>query len=112
MPSRRYIPFACLCLLSAGLLLSPFAFASLAAPREGQVAAVFPAHWSRVEVLHAAARADARLVRFGEAPGVAVLELPENGAGAVRAAGAFVVMDPQMAGACARRPVEKVDPRS
>ena len=112
MTLRRYIPFACVCLLTAGLLLAPFAFASLAAPREGQAAAVFPAHWTRVEIIQAAARAEARLVRFADAPGVAVLELPESGPVAVRAAGAFVVMDPQMAGACARRPVEKVDPRS
>ncbi len=112
MPSRRHIPFACLCLLTAGLLLAPFAFASLAAPREGQAAAVFPAHWTRAQILQAAAGADARLVRFADAPGVAVLELPESGPGAVRNAGAVVLLDPQMAGACARRPGEEVAPRS
>ncbi|MEO1040187.1 MAG: hypothetical protein AAFX09_11630 [Pseudomonadota bacterium] len=77
----------------------PVLAASWRAASTDQIAVVWPAGWSRAEQMRATARADARIVRFGGAPGVMVVEaeaFPE-----LRAAGALFFLDPQAVGACA-----------
>ena len=112
MTLRRLTPAICLSVLVGGSALAPFAGAVIDAPRRDQAAAVFPAEWSRLEIIRAAATADARLVRFGAAPGVAVLDLTGADPARLRAAGAVVLFDPEIAGACATRPASTSQSRS
>ncbi len=95
-----WLPAAGLCLAS---LLPALVFG--AAPRgEGPAAAVFPPWWSAGRVLAAADRAG-DVAGVGAWPFV-VIANPEPGAArplgaALRAQGAWLVLDPGLAGACA-----------
>jgi hypothetical protein len=91
--------------LPAALLLvvSPIAvgWAGLRPPADGEaVAAVFPPWWSAGEALAAAATVGP-VVREGIVPTLLVVRTPAaTGAARLRAAGAFLVLDPQAIGGC------------
>jgi len=84
----------------AGMAAFPLAAVAATPPAGDQAAAVFPPGWSHARILEAAAAADARLVRFSAVPGVAVLEIKPAGHSALRAAGAWIIADPALAGGC------------
>jgi len=70
-----------------------------AASAQSPLAVVWPPGWSRAQQMTALAEADARLVRFGGAPGVMIVE--PSKAQALRQAGALLFLDPEAVGACA-----------
>lgn len=109
--SRPLIPALCLiaCLaLAAGL---PVAGGVLAAPATGQAAVLFAPGLSAADLTRAAARAGVDIVRFGGAPGALIVNLDHRDRHAdLRAAGAWLIADPAILGACARLPDEDARP--
>lgn len=95
---------ACLA-LSAGL---PVAGAVLAAPETGQAAVLFAPQTTPSDLARAAARAGVDIVRFGATPGTLIVNIdrPDSRA-ALREAGAWLIADPVILGACARLPDEE-----
>ena len=87
---------------TAGLVAAaPTALAVSAAPQSGQAAVLFDPGLSRAETLARLSGAGADLVRFGRAPGLVIVDLPDTGAPALRRAGAWLVFDPLVLGGCA-----------
>jgi len=80
---------------------APSVMALSSAPQSGQAAVVFNPSLERRDVMLRLANSGADLVRFGAAPGVVVIDLPEEGPAAMRSAGAWLVLDPVMLGGCA-----------
>ena len=74
----------------------------LAEPLAGdQVAVVFPPGWSERDVLLASAEAGQNLVRFGALPNVGIVEFSSQAdLQDLRAAGALLLLDPQVLGGC------------
>lgn len=87
---------ASICLVVA----APTALAVSAPPRSGQAAVLFDPGLSRAQTLLQISTAGAELVRFGPAPGLVVVDLPEQGPAALRSAGAWLVLDPLLLGGC------------
>lgn len=87
---------ATLCLMVA----APTALAVSAPPRSGQAAVLFDPGLSQAQTLVQISSAGAELVRFGQAPGLVIVDLPEQGPGALRSAGAWLVLDPLLLGGC------------
>jgi hypothetical protein len=88
----------------------PLAAAALTAPEGEQAAALFPPTWSRARILAAVAEADARLVRYAGAPGLAVVEIEPARQNRLIAAGAWIIADPVLAGGCFTETVSKTAP--
>lgn len=94
-----------------GVALSLFAAVAVdAQPRTpGRVAAVFPPWWSAARIVGAAASAG-DIAGAGGAPFVVILRGdPANLAERAKSAGAVLLLDPALAGACAR-PQELAQP--
>lgn len=94
-----------------GVALSLFAAVAVEAqPRTpGRLAAVFPPWWSPAQVVGAAGSAG-DIAGAGGAPFIVILRGdPSDLAQRARAAGALLLLDPALAGACAR-PQELVTP--
>lgn len=85
-----------------GVVVSLFAAVAVEAqPRTpGRVAAVFPPWWSPAEVMGAAGSAGA-ISGVGAAPFIVVLRGDADLHQRARSAGAFLLLDPALAGACA-----------
>ena len=83
------------------IVAAPSALAVSAPPRSGQAAVLFDPGLSRAETLARLSGAGADLVRFGQAPGLVIVDLPEPGPSALRSAGAWLVFDPLVLGGCA-----------
>jgi hypothetical protein len=96
-------------LATLGVLLSLFAAAAVdAQPRTaGRVAAVFPPWWSPAQIVGAAGSAG-DIAGAGGAPFIVILRAapedtrPADLAERARQAGALLLLDPALAGACAR----------
>lgn len=91
-----------------GVLVSLFAAVAVdAQPRtQGRVAAVFPPWWSPAQVMGAAGSAGA-VSGVGAVPFIVILRGSPDDQGAdlsqrARSAGALALLDPALAGACAR----------
>ena len=88
---------------AAFAIASALAMAMLivAAPTRGdRVALVFPPWWGAGAVLRAIAAGDARLVRFGAVPWLAVVAPPPHGARRPHVPGALAALDPRIVGGC------------
>lgn len=98
---RRWLPFLN---ISFFLLLSWAGVAALSLrPRPGSdfVAVVFPLWWSAPQAFGAAADADAAIVRNGILPAILVVRPADrDGLARLRAAGAWIAIDPQAAATC------------
>lgn len=98
---------------AAGVLLSLFAAIAVdAQPRTpGRVAAVFPPWWSPAQIFGAAGSAG-DIAGAGGAPFIVILRVsaddlePSNLSRRAREAGALLLLDPALAGACARPALE------
>jgi hypothetical protein len=88
----------------AVLAIAPSVMAVSATPEQGQAAVLFNPSLERRELMIQVAHSGADLVRFGGAPGLVVVELPDDGPAALRRAGAWLVMDPIVMGGCAATP--------
>jgi hypothetical protein len=90
---------AALLLLSSWIFIAALSFQIR--PDTEVVAVVFPPWWSAQQALHAAASADAALVRTTAIPAVVVVR-PQKPAGLarLREAGAWFSIDPQAIAAC------------
>jgi hypothetical protein len=102
--TRRSAAAGAVVLSILGALLGLFAAAAVdAQPRTpGRVAAVFPPWWSPAQVIGAAATAGA-ISGVGAVPFIVILRGdPADLSQRVRSAGALVLLDPALAGACAR----------
>lgn len=84
------------------ILAAPPAIALTAVPQSGQAAVLFNPGLQNHEILTNLSRSGAHLVRFGGAPGVVVVDLPEDGPAALRRSGAWLVLDPLILGGCSR----------
>jgi hypothetical protein len=95
-------------LATLGILLSLFAAVAVdAQPRTpGRVAAVFPPWWSAAQIIGAAGSAG-DIAGSGGAPFIVILRAPSNDlrpadlSRRARDAGALLLLDPALAGACA-----------
>ncbi|MBO6796007.1 hypothetical protein [Maricaulis sp.] len=92
--------FAPLILIGLAVVCTPLL--GLAEPLRGdQVAAIFPPGWSERDVLLASAQAGQNLVRFGALPNVGIVEFSSQAdLESLRAAGALLLLDPQVLGGC------------
>jgi len=81
-------------LLPLGVALA----AQCAPPAKGPVAAVFPPWWDAGSSFAAAAAAGP-VIRFGAAPFIVIVGASDRAR--LRAAGAWLLLDPRVAGACA-----------
>ena len=84
----------------AVITATPALMALSSAPQSGQAAVLFAPSLDRSAVMLQVAASGAELVRFGGVPGVVVVEMPEDGAAALRRAGAWLVLDPVVLGGC------------
>jgi len=101
MPARRRLAW----LNAAGALTASFlAVAGLAlqaAPGAEVVAVAFPPWWDAARVFSAAASSDAAVVRTTTFSSLLVVQpAPRDGLTRLRAAGAWLIMDPQAVAAC------------
>ncbi len=78
----------------------PLAAVALSPPAGDQAAVAFPPTWNETRILSAVAEADARLVRYAAAPGLVVVSADPAAQARLRAAGAWLVADPVLAGGC------------
>lgn len=106
-------------LATLGIFLSLFAAAAVdAQPRTpGRVAAVFPPWWSPAQIVGAAGSAG-DIAGAGGAPFIVILRAlpnesrPSDLSKRARAAGALLLLDPALAGACARPAPSSQEPAS
>lgn len=84
--------------LLLGSLLVAFGIASRPADH-GAVAAVFPPWWSGTDAVRAAVGAGP-VIRFGGLPFIVIVMTERGGAGRLRRAGAWAVLDPVALGGC------------
>lgn len=82
------------------LVAAPTMMVLASVPQSGQAAVLFDPALNDRDVLVRVASAGATFVRFGEAPGLVVVDLPEAGPQALRGAGAWLVLDPLLLGGC------------
>lgn len=72
----------------------------MAPPQSGQAAVVFDPRLDDTDLALAAVQAGAQLVRYGNTPGLVVVELPQDGPQALREVGAWLILDPIIVGGC------------
>lgn len=86
---------------SFGLLAAaPTLLALSSVPQSGQAAVLFDPSLERSALMLQVAESGADLVRFGGAPGLVIVDLPDEGPSALRRAGAWLVLDPVLLGGC------------
>ena len=100
--------------MAVGLAMGLGLFAAVAVEAEprtpGRVAAVFPPWWSAAQVVGAAGSAG-DIAGVGRAPFIVILRGdPAALSARARAAGALVLLDPALAGVCARPASSSVNP--
>jgi hypothetical protein len=87
---------------SLGLIaMTPVILAVTSVPQTGQAAVLFNPSWDVDALMVQVASSGANVVRFGGAPGLVIVEMPDEGAAALRSAGAWLVLDPVVLGGCA-----------
>jgi len=84
----------------AVMVAAPALMALSSVPQSGQAAVLFDPSLDRSALMRQVAASGADLVRFGGAPGVVIVDLPEDGPSALRRAGAWLVLDPVVLGGC------------
>lgn len=83
------------------LIAAPAGMALASSPQSGQAAVLFNPRLQPSQMLIRAARAGVDVVRFGPAPGVLIVDMPDDGADALRRQGAWIIADPLVLGGCA-----------
>lgn len=91
------------------IFAAPAGMALVSAPQTGQAAVLFDPRLEPAELMSRIAEADARIVRFGAAPGLAVVDMSDAGAAALRRAGAWLITDPILLGGCTASPAQDID---
>lgn len=94
---RKFLPAIAVSLAAIGMpLLAAFE------PVHGdEAAAVFPPGWSHADVILATAEADLSFVRFGAYANIGIVRIvDQNSLGALRRAGALLLLPPGSLGGC------------